>query len=89
MRWQPPGIISSKEEWEAVILKQKAGVPVRQTMLEAGYTEAEVTSWGYTEDDPDGPGIDMSQYPGAPLPVPGAPTPTFPQQADPAEGEDT
>jgi hypothetical protein len=69
VRWAPVQVVSGKEGWEAVQAQQKAGVPVRQTLLEAGYTEAEVTSWGYTEDNPDGSGaadnLDMS---GVPLP---------------------
>lgn len=36
--WSAPGISSSKEDWEVVGLKQAAGVPVRQTLLEVGYT---------------------------------------------------
>ncbi len=67
VRWAPLQIVSGKEGWEAVQAQQKAGVPVRQTLLEAGYTEAEVTSWGYTEDNPDGSGaiegVDMSAVP--------------------------
>lgn len=85
VRWAPIQIVSGKEGWEGVQAQQKAGVPVRQTLLEAGYTEAEVTSWGYTEDNPDGSGaadgLDMSgvplpgnAFPGAPLPEV-APTP--------------
>lgn len=70
VRWAPIQIVSGKEGWEGVQAQQKAGVPVRQTLLEAGYTEAEVTSWGYTEDNPDGSGatdgLDMSG-----VPVPG------------------
>lgn len=69
VRWAPTQIVSGKEGWEGVQAQQKAGVPVRQTLLEAGYTEAEVTSWGYTEDNPDGSGaaenLDMS---GVPIP---------------------
>lgn len=69
VRWAPTQIVSGKEGWEGVLAQQKAGVPVRQTLLEAGYTEAEVTSWGYTEDSPDGSGgpegLDMS---GVPIP---------------------
>lgn len=56
VRWAPPQIISDLEGWQAIQAKQDAGVPVRQTLLEAGYTEAEVDSWGYTEEEPNGPG---------------------------------
>lgn len=86
VRWAPSQVVSGESGWKAVQEQQKAGVPVRQTLLEAGYTEAEVTSWGYTEDNPDGPGIDLSNMvnpppvPGQPMPsnlsTPGAPLPT-------------
>ena len=68
VRWAPVQVVSGKEGWEAVQAQQKAGVPIRQTLLEAGYTEAEVTSWGYTEDNPDGPGLDLSGMSNVPLP---------------------
>ncbi len=68
VRWAPTQIVSGKEGWEGVQAQQKAGVPVRQTLLEAGYTEAEVTSWGYTEDNPDGPGLDLGGMGAVPLP---------------------
>lgn len=79
VRWSPAEVVDGVEGWKAVQEQQKAGVPVRQTLLEAGYTEAEVTSWGYTEDNPDGPGIDLS---GAlnPPPVPGQSFPGTPAQ---------
>lgn len=99
VRWAPTQIVSGKEGWEGVQAQQKAGVPVRQTLLEAGYTEAEVTSWGYTEDNPDGSGatggVDLSA-----VPVPGnafgnspagtalpevAPTPPTTPAPEPAE----
>lgn len=73
VRWKPPHILTTKEEWEAVKAKQDAGVPTRQALLEAGYTEAEVDSWGYTVDAPDGPGADLSAF-GNPPPVPEPPT---------------
>lgn len=55
VRWAPPQIQDDLEFWQTVIAKQQAGIPVRQTLLEAGYTETECDSWGYTENDPDGP----------------------------------
>lgn len=85
IHWRPPEIIAGKEAWEGVRAQQNAGVPVRQTLLEAGYTEAEVTSWGYTEEAPDGPGIDLSQF-AAPPPVPGAANPFGQQPALAAAG---
>lgn len=80
VRWKPPQVLKTKEEWEAVKAKQDAGVPVRQSLLEVGYTEAEVDSWGFTEDNPDGPGQDMSAF-GNPPPVPGTANPFAQQQA--------
>ncbi len=73
VRWAPAQVVSGLDGWKAVQEQQKAGVPVRQTLLEAGYTEAEVTSWGYTEDNPDGGnsgGVDLSA-----VPIPGNPFP--------------
>lgn len=75
VRWAPSQVVSGVDGWRAVQEQQKAGVPVRQTLLEAGYTEAEVTSWGYTKDNPDGPGLDMSDMK-FPPPLPGQPMPT-------------
>jgi hypothetical protein len=77
VRWAPSQVVSGESGWKAVQEQQKAGVPVRQTLLEAGYTDAEVTSWGYTDDNPDGPGIDLSGMVNPP-PVPGQAPPTQP-----------
>lgn len=79
VRWAPSQVVSGESGWKAVQEQQKAGVPVRQTLLEAGYTDAEVTSWGYTDDNPDGPGIDLSGMVNPP-PVPGQPVPPSVQQ---------
>src|SRR3546814_19115755 len=79
VRWAPSQVVSGESGWKAVQEQQKAGVPVRQTLLEAGYTDADVTSWGYTDDNPDGPGIDLSGMDSAP-PVPGHPVPPNLQQ---------
>lgn len=56
VQWAPTQTIEDLDGWNAIIAKQQAGVPVRQCLLEAGYTEAKVDEWGYTEDAPDGPG---------------------------------
>jgi len=56
IQWAPAQTTGDLEFWQAVQAKQDAGVPVRQTLLEAGYTEAQVTAWGYTEEDPNGEG---------------------------------
>lgn len=88
VRWAPSQVVSGESGWKAVQEQQKAGVPVRQTLLEAGYTDAEVTSWGYTDDNPDGPGIDLSGMVNPP-PVPGQPVPPSVQQTAAVAGAPT
>src|SRR3546814_12582550 len=39
VRWAPSQVVSGESGWKAVQEQQKAGVPVRQTLLEAGYTD--------------------------------------------------
>lgn len=87
VRWAPSQVVSGLDGWKAVQEQQKAGVPTRQTLLEAGYTEAEVTSWGYTEDNPDGKGssFDLSGQ-AFPVPVPGAAVPSNLQQPQQGAG---
>src|SRR3546814_5592106 len=41
VRRAPSQVVSGESGWKAVQEQQKAGVPVRQTLLEAGYTDAE------------------------------------------------
>jgi hypothetical protein len=55
VQWEPLQFQDDKETWEATKFQQEAGVPRRQTLLERGYTEAMVESWGYTEEEPNGP----------------------------------
>lgn len=74
VRWAPPQIINDLDGWQAILAKQDAGVTTRQTLLEAGYTEAEVTSWGYTEDEPNGP-EGLGELPPEVLPPPEAALP--------------
>ncbi|TQS30036.1 phage portal protein [Microbispora sp. KK1-11] len=82
IQWAPAQTTGDLEYWQAVQAKQDAGVPVRQTLLEAGYTDAQVTGWGYTEDQPNGEGgfdqgpepqLDLAPLPEVvpPLPVGG------------------
>lgn len=52
VRWAATQLINDLTGWQAVTEKQRSGVPTRQCLLEAGYTETEVDSWGYTEDQP-------------------------------------
>jgi hypothetical protein len=49
--WQEGEVASDKEGIELVSAKIKAGVPVRQALIEAGYPEADVEDW-YPEGDP-------------------------------------
>lgn len=55
VRWKSPLTVDDLQFWQTVIARQQAGIPVRQTLIEAGYLEALVTAWGYTEKQPDGP----------------------------------
>ncbi|WP_204042747.1 phage portal protein [Acrocarpospora phusangensis] len=75
VQWAPPQATDDLEFWQAVQARQDAGVPVRQTLLEAGYTDAEVTAWGYTEDQPNGPDWSRPSREEPPIPVPVPPAP--------------
>lgn len=55
VQWSPAYFRDDKETWDAVLSQQAAGVPKRVTLMEQSYTEAEVESWGYTEEEPNGP----------------------------------
>lgn len=73
VRWKSPQTVEDLDFWDMVKAKQDAGVPVRVTLMEAGYTEAQVTEWGYTEEQPDGPGqldelINPPERPAPPVP---------------------
>lgn len=57
LKWGSARASTDKDTWEAILLKQQAGVTIRQTLLEANYTEAEVDAFGYTEDEPNGPEV--------------------------------
>lgn len=43
--WAPPQSATGLSDWETVKAKQDAGVPVDQTLVEAGYEETEVQGW--------------------------------------------
>lgn len=55
VQWAPTQTIDDLEGWQAVQAQQAAGVPVRQSLIEHGYTDTQVEEWGYTEQEPDGP----------------------------------
>lgn len=45
MQWEPTEPIDDAEGWATVSAKQEAGVPVAQTLLEAGYSQEQVDKW--------------------------------------------
>lgn len=55
VQWAATMQSNDKQTWDGVLSQQAAGVTKRQTLLEQGYTVAQVDSWGYTEDEPNGP----------------------------------
>lgn len=55
VQWTATMQSNDKTTWDGVLSQQAAGVTKRQTLLEQNYTVAQVESWGYTEDEPNGP----------------------------------
>jgi hypothetical protein len=53
--WKPASLTDEKEPWETNGLKKMMGVPVRQILMESGYTADQCDTWGFTEEQPDGP----------------------------------
>ncbi|WP_018502996.1 phage portal protein [Parafrankia discariae] len=53
LRWEPAATVDDLEGWKTISEKIGAGVPVRQALLEAGYTTEQVDGWlsGVTDDD--------------------------------------
>lgn len=45
VRWVPTETATGKEDWETISLKQSAGVPQGQTLVEAGYEQETVDGW--------------------------------------------
>ena len=45
VRWTPVQVASDKADWETIGLKQDAGVPQAQTLVEAGYDQETVDKW--------------------------------------------
>lgn len=62
VQWAPTYFRDDKETWDAVLAQQAAGVPIRITLMERGYTEAEVDAMGYTEDEPNGPEKELTAF---------------------------
>lgn len=50
VQWAAPASYDDKDVWEVVNTKTAAGVPLRQALMEAGYTDEQVTEW-YPEGD--------------------------------------
>lgn len=44
--WAPVETSDSLTDWQTAAAKQAAGVPVAQTLMENGYTDAQVSEWG-------------------------------------------
>lgn len=53
VRWSSNQSVDDLEGWQAVNEKIRAGVPVRQALLEAGYTPEQVDGWLYDHDEND------------------------------------
>ncbi|HVL63456.1 MAG TPA: phage portal protein [Microbacterium sp.] len=53
VRWAPGQSIDDLEGWQTANEKIKAGVPVRQALLEAGYTAEQVDGWLYDHNEDD------------------------------------
>lgn len=53
VRWREPQSIDDLQGWETANEKIKAGVPVRQALLEAGYEADQVDEWLYDHDEND------------------------------------
>lgn len=45
VRWEPVQVAADKADWETIGLKQDAGVPQNQTLVEAGYDQETVDGW--------------------------------------------
>jgi hypothetical protein len=53
VRWTAPAVLDDLDGWRAMVIKEEMGVPRRQILLEAGYTESQVSEW-LTEGADDG-----------------------------------
>jgi hypothetical protein len=45
IQWEPVERATDLEDWQTVLAKQEAGVPVEQTLEEAGYTAEQAEEW--------------------------------------------
>lgn len=51
--WASAGVADDQSSWETTQLKIDAGLPVRQALLESGYTTDQLDAWGITNDQSD------------------------------------
>ena len=61
VQWAATMQTNDKQTWDGVLAQQAAGVTKRQTLLEQGYPVAQVESWGYTEEEPNGPPEEIAE----------------------------
>jgi hypothetical protein len=45
VRWTSPASLDDLDGWKTAKIKLSLGVPAKQLLLEAGYTESQVTEW--------------------------------------------
>jgi hypothetical protein len=45
VRWTSPASLDDLDGWRTAEIKLSLGVPAKQLLLEAGYTESQVTEW--------------------------------------------
>lgn len=50
VNWAPVETIDDEQGWQVLLLKLKAGLPVRQAFVEAGYSHTQVEDWFPDED---------------------------------------
>lgn len=67
--WENPAAKGDQLAWEIALLKRQAGVPLRQVLLDAGYSKKQLDAWGVPESAYTPPVIP----PGLPGAAPGAP----------------
>lgn len=51
INWRPAAVLADSDGWAVVAAKQAAGVPERQTLLEAGYTADQVDEWTNADEE--------------------------------------
>lgn len=51
VHWKSPATVDDQTGWQTILTKLDAGLPVKQTFLEAGYTQDQVDEWFGDDDD--------------------------------------